>query len=569
MIFQNHQYFPAADGFLARTDKKLVKRFAVSRKICIFADRNNNTDNMNKIANWLLALALVISGASVFTSCDSDMEDNPVVQPEDKSKDEYSIFIMSDIHVMAPELLVEKGTAFDNYIKTDPKLLEESAEVLESVVSEVIKLNPDLVLIPGDLTKDGELVSHKLVVSILERIYMAGIPLIVIPGNHDIDNPEGVYFMGDKTRPAERTQPEQFAQLYHDYGYGRPETVRDPASLSFACEPLEGLVLLCIDSNLYEENLFVERGDSIDHNQTAGRIREATLSWMWQQADAARAKGKQVVVMQHHNAVEHFDGQTVISAPYVVKDYQKVAEAMMQHGIHLVITGHQHMQDIAQYRVWENSRADSLIDITTASTVAYPNAWRMMKVNRDFTEWQVSTKYIKSVPSVANVQQTCKQRLSDNVVGGLTWHIREYWSTIDSYRSKLTDYGLPSTLLPATPEETGTLLTKHLGPLLGETYLMCVAGNENENPRSSVMTGEIEAGLGTLLEETMIGKVPEEQIASYVYLLKGVGMIYLKPYLTSMFTDTNQYGLEMRSSVTNDIDAVLTLPGPTRNPEGQ
>lgn len=520
---------------------------------------------MKKIINCVMAATLCICGASVFASCTPDSQDNPAIRPEEKSEKEYSIFIMSDIHVMAPELLVERGTAFDNYIKSDPKLLEESGEVLEHVVDEVLTIKPDLVLIPGDLTKDGELVSHQLVVSILERIRTAGIPVIVIPGNHDIDNPEGVYFMGDKTQHAERTLPEQFAQLYRDYGYGRPETVRDPASLSYACEPLEGLVLLCIDSNLYEENLFVERGDSIDHNQTAGRIREATLNWMWQQTEAAHAKGKQVVVMQHHNAIEHLDGQTLIMAPYVVNDYQKVAEAMMQHGIHLVITGHQHMQDIAQYRTWENERADSLIDITTASTVAYPNAWRMMKVNSDFTQWHVTTGYIRSIPSVPNIQQTCYQRLSDNVIGGLTWHIREYWPAIDGSRSKLSGYGLPETLLPETPEETGTLLMKHLGELLGETYLMCVAGNENEDPRSRVMTDEIETGLGTLLQEAVIGKVPEDQYDTYVFMIKGMAMGYLKPYLSSMLTDTNQYGFEMRRSVTNDIDAVLTLPGATHN----
>lgn len=202
---------------------------------------------------------------------------------------------MSDIHVMAPELLVEEGTAFENYIKPDPKLLKESGEVLENVVDEIVSSKPDLVLIPGDLTKDGEMASHKLVVSILERIRTAGIPVVVVPGNHDIDNPEGVRFLGDKTEPAERTSPEQFAQLYRDYGYGRPETVRDPASLSFVCEPLPGLVLLCIDSNLYEENLFRMKGDSIDHNQTAGRIREATLSWMWQQASRPANSGLQIM----------------------------------------------------------------------------------------------------------------------------------------------------------------------------------------------------------------------------------------------------------------------------------
>jgi 3',5'-cyclic AMP phosphodiesterase CpdA len=515
-----------------------------------------------KTMKKVLAAALMC-GSIAFMSC-SDSEDDPIIQPEgrdDKPKTEYNIFLMSDIHVMAPELLVNEGEAFENYLKSDPKLLEESGEMLESVVDEILTRRPDLVLIPGDLTKDGEMASHKLVVSILKRINTEGIPVVVVPGNHDIDNPEGVYFQGDKTTPAERTSPEQFAQLYQDFGYGRPETKRDPASLSYVCEPLEGLVLICLDTNLYEENLFIEKGDSIDHNQTAGRIREATLSWMWEQADAAHAQGKQVVVMQHHNAIEHFDGQSIIMAPYVVENYKDVAEGMMQHGIHLVITGHQHMQDIAQYRVWQESATDSLIDITTSSTVAYPNAWRMLKVNLDFTKWRVSTEYTKSLASVSDVQQTCKQRLQDNVVGGLTWHIREYWPTINGYRSMLTGFGLPSTLLPETPEETGVLITKHLGSLLGEVYLMSMVGNEGENPRSSVIVDEVEAGVESLLQEAFKGKMPDEQSSSYIPLLKGMAMAYIKPYLTSMVTDTNQYDNDLVSSVTNDVEVMLTLPG--------
>ena len=66
-----------------------------------------------------------------------------------------------------------------------------------------------------------------------------------------------------------------------------------------------------------------------------------------------------------------------------MKDYQKVAEGMMQHGIHLVLTGHQHLQDIAQYRKVTEAKTDSLIDISTGATVSYPNVWRTITVNRD------------------------------------------------------------------------------------------------------------------------------------------------------------------------------------------
>lgn len=512
--------------------------------------------NLNDILWVLAAVALICMPLS---SC-TDNGDNPSGPLPAEPKSEYSIFVMSDIHVMAPQLLVQKGKAFEDYTKIDPKLLEESGEVLETVIDVVLEKKPDLVLIPGDLTKDGELLSHQLVVSLLERIRMAGIPTIVIPGNHDIDNPEGVYYQGDQTRPAERTSTQQFAQLYADYGYARPETVRDPASLSFTCEPLDGLVLLCLDSNLYEENSYVERGDSINHNQTAGRIREATLEWMWQQADAARAAGKQVVAMMHHNAVEHYDGQATLQSPYVVKDYLKVAEGMMQHGIHLVLTGHQHLQDIAQYRKTTEAKTDSLIDIATGSTVNYPNAWRTITVNRDFTQWNVSTGYIKSIPSMADIQQECYKRSSTNLIYGLAWHVNEYWSTIQTYRTAL---GL-SNFIPDTPQKTAELLMEFLGTPFTEAFMIHNTGNENENPRSQAVINEFEDGVKKLCLKQLKGQVPEDQLEAQATFVQGMLMLYIKPTLTSMLTDTNQATDAALSSWTNDLHTVFTIPKPTQ-----
>lgn len=222
---------------------------------------------MRKIT-LLLSMALLTLCMGL-TSCedDSGVSDNSNNGGGTSKKDPNfkSIIVMSDIHVMDPQLLEKRGSAYDNYLSQDPKLLEYSGEVLEYLVKETLQRDPDLVIIPGDLTKDGEMVSHQLVVRILSKLRSAGIPVIVVPGNHDIDNPEGYYFNGDNTRPAERISPEQFKTLYADFGYNQAYA-KDPASLSFVCEPLKGLVLLCIDTNKYEENLYLEKGDAKNYN---------------------------------------------------------------------------------------------------------------------------------------------------------------------------------------------------------------------------------------------------------------------------------------------------------------
>ena len=146
---------------------------------------------MKQITNLLSMVLLALSMS--LTGCGDDM--GVIDYPDDgantpqKDPNFKSIIVMSDIHIMAPQLLENSGTAFENYLSQDPKLLEYSDEVLEYMVEETLQRNPDLVIIPGDLTKDGDLVSHQLVVSILSRLRSAGIPVVVVPGNHDIDNP--------------------------------------------------------------------------------------------------------------------------------------------------------------------------------------------------------------------------------------------------------------------------------------------------------------------------------------------------------------------------------------------
>ena len=100
------------------------------------------------------------------------------------------IAVISDLHVMAPELLVKEGDAFEAYLNRDRKMLRESTEILDTLASDILDLKPDLVLVTGDLTKDGERASHQIVASQLQRLVDAGIQVLVVPGNHDINNPD-------------------------------------------------------------------------------------------------------------------------------------------------------------------------------------------------------------------------------------------------------------------------------------------------------------------------------------------------------------------------------------------
>ena len=107
---------------------------------------------------------------------------------EPSSSNSIKIAVISDLHVMAPELLVKDGNAFEQYLSRDRKMLRESVEILDTLVTDIIDLKPQLVLVTGDLTKDGERASHLLVANQLQRLVDAGIQVLVVPGNHDINS---------------------------------------------------------------------------------------------------------------------------------------------------------------------------------------------------------------------------------------------------------------------------------------------------------------------------------------------------------------------------------------------
>lgn len=56
-----------------------------------------------------------------------------------------------------------------------------------------------------------------------------GIQVVVIPGNHDINNRNAASFDGRSRQMAEAVSANEFAEIYNDFGYDEALS-RDPAS---------------------------------------------------------------------------------------------------------------------------------------------------------------------------------------------------------------------------------------------------------------------------------------------------------------------------------------------------
>ena len=249
-----------------------------------------------------------------------------------------------------------------------------------AAIASIREAHPRFVLVPGDLTKDGEEADHIAFAEKLETLRAEGIAVYVVPGNHDVNNPGAVRFQGDTKVRVPNVTPERFAEIYRDFGYGGAID-RDPHSLAYVAEPEPGLWLLAMDACRYDISL------TRDHEYTAGSFTPERLAWIKGVLERARKENKAVIAMMHHGVVEHFNGQKRLFPAYLVTDNDAFSRMLADYGVRVVFTGHFHAQNIAG-AWWDASGAPTaapgsrfLYDVETGSLVSYPSPYRFVQID--------------------------------------------------------------------------------------------------------------------------------------------------------------------------------------------
>lgn len=302
--------------------------------------------------------------------------------PSGGAGEPLKVAIVSDIHYMDPSLFDSNGAAgaaFQNYLNKDPKLLQYSDAVFRKVMAQLSIGKPDILLVPGDITKDGEKIDHQVMASFFDKLRGQGIRVYVMPGNHDINNAKAKRYVGDNDYPVAMTTPTDFEAIYANFGY-RSAIARDPNSLSYVVQLQPGLRLLSIDASKYED--YGPDGDVAE-----GRIKPQTLTWILMQLAQAKKQNVRTFAMMHHNLIEHYAGQSQLDPGYVVDDWQRITDTLMEAGLRVIFTGHYHAQDISSYTY----KGNTLFDIETGSLVTPPIPYRVITISNDKLEIRSTT----------------------------------------------------------------------------------------------------------------------------------------------------------------------------------
>ncbi len=322
---------------------------------------------------------------------------------------ETQFAVISDPHVYDTSLGTS-GPDFEEYLANDRKMLALSRDILQEAAGMVAEENPDFIIITGDLTKDGELHNHELLASLLMEFSKGtGIPVYVVPGNHDILNPHSVRFTREGHEAIPSITPEQFAGIYENYGYGG-SLFRDPASLSYVAEPVEGLWLLALDSCDYTEN------PGKEEPETNGRFTRETVSWIENVLSTALENGKGVIAFMHHGILEHYDSQEKHYGEYIVDEYEKISRMLAEYRVRTVFTGHYHAQDIT-LKEWEPGKF--IYDIETGSLITYPSPVRFVTIDSN-QKMHIESRFVEDLPGFSGAEETFVEYARNYVHQGIS-----------------------------------------------------------------------------------------------------------------------------------------------------
>ena len=392
-----------------------------------------------KMHNGSRLLSLLLAVVLVFTLT------VPALAAEKPQDMNLRIAVMSDLHYLSPDMIADTED-FEHAFNSDRKLLKESSSVLREMLERVRADKPDILLVSGDLTKDGEQECHAALAKQLQQLQqdVPGLKIYVINGNHDIRNYNAKNFntADGKAVPATRTEPEDFKQIY-DFVYSDPTVIATftPAEgnkaggLSYVARPVEGLTVIAMDTCRYSSDN-TSNGD--DEHETSGAISADLEKWVIEQTAAAKARGDLVIGLEHHGLVPHFDVQPTILPMYLVNGYERIAQEYADAGMSVVFTGHMHAVDIA---AMTTAAGNTFYDIETGSALTYPCPVRFVDLRRTTVGGETNTYMSVSTKThIGPINYTDPATGVAYVIDDLTEYAREFGFTTAMLKTVAGDF---------------------------------------------------------------------------------------------------------------------------------
>ena len=240
-----------------------------------------------------------------------------------------TILVATDPHFLAPSL-TDGGEAFLSVVThADGKYMQRIGEITDALFDRAASERPAALILSGDLTFNGERGSHEAFAAKCAALEAQGVPVLVLPGNHDLNRPDAARFEGDQITPVENITAEDFRRIYAAFGYDEALSA-DDHSLSYVCRLCPGLRLLFVDCNA---------------DAGSDTIPDETFSWIEAELQAAQNAGERVIAVSHQTVLQHnarfVDGFAITNRDRLLRLYR-------EYHVVLNLSGHMHIQHIRQ-----------------------------------------------------------------------------------------------------------------------------------------------------------------------------------------------------------------------------
>ena len=257
-------------------------------------------------------------------------------EAEEKSYSPPTLMLVSDLHYMSGDTH-DDGEAFQKMVREDDGKISIYSDVLIDVlVEEAIAASPSALVLTGDITLNGEKENHLALAEKLQKVKDAGILVLVIPGNHDVNNRNAATYFGEEREPAEYLETgEDFFNIYHKFGYDEAFS-RDSESLSYFYELDETHWMLMLDTCQYK-----------DYNHVNGRLKPETMEWIEEYLIQAEERRIRVLPVGHHNLLSE---SRLYTTECTMENNQEIIRLFEKYRLPLYVSGHLHAQRIKKHK---------------------------------------------------------------------------------------------------------------------------------------------------------------------------------------------------------------------------
>ncbi len=270
---------------------------------------------------------------------------------------DIQVATLSDIHYYADALKGNRTEDYQATVSGSTTTFDLTSACLDTALitmaKELKKADNPILVIPGDLTYQGEYQSNVEVAAKLEKWEKeTGINVLVINGNHDINNAKSYTYENDVKEKHPTTTHEEFRQIYKNLGYDlayntyTPPQGKKQGGLSYSVR-FNGYRFILLDTNKYSADC---TKTGTDEHDTAQAISEDLLKWALKECADAKKCGEEIIGVSHSSLIDHIGSyQSKILKAYIVEDAENVVTQLVEAGWHFNFCGHQHLNDVASY----------------------------------------------------------------------------------------------------------------------------------------------------------------------------------------------------------------------------